>query len=356
MNGKKWCRFVITTFFILLILIGGIVVIIDPYFHYHAPIDGRSYTLDKAEYINDGISRNFDYEAMITGTSMTRGFKTEEAEKLFGKKFVRITYLGEGFKKINDNLNVAIASNPKLDFIIRGIDPIWFVTDENWMGYDSYPEYLYDKKLINDVNYLYNREIIFNDVIPEIIRTIKKEPPKEFDDYISDVKDKQEARKENVLKIYERMEKTEKIIDEAETAEFFDIMNRNIEKNVISTIKNNPDITFYLFIPPYSICWWDGLNQYGVDVLKRRIDMEKVTVENLLECKNVRLFSFSNNFELTCDLNNYRDDIHYTSEVNSKILLWMKEGKYELTKENYNRYIDEITDFYSNYDYDKIFN
>lgn len=353
MNVKKWCGFVIIAFFSLLILIGSIVIIIDPYFHYHTPIEGISYAIDNAEYMNDGISKHFDYNGMITGTSMTRCFQTEEAEALFDKKFVRITYLGEGFKIINDNLKVAIEANPNLDFIIRGVDPIWLVSDENWLGKDEYPNYLFDRNLWNDVNYLYNGEILVNNVFPTLIRTLKKEASKQFDDYVSD--DRESSGKENVLKAYNRSEKTEKIVDPAETAQFFDMMNRNIDKNVISTIMDNPNITFYIFIPPYSICWWDSLNQYGVDVLKRRIDMEKATLEKLLEYENVRLFSFSNNFELTCNLDNYVDEAHYTSEVCSKILLWMKAEEFELTKENYNTYIDEITDFYSNYDYDQIF-
>lgn len=83
--------------------------------------------------------------------------------------------------------------------------------------------------------------------------------------------------------------------------------------------------------------------------------MEQFAIEEILKYENVRLFSFFNNFELTCDLDNYGDEIHYSPEVNSQILIWMKEGKYELTEDNYLDYIDEITDFYCSYDYDAIF-
>ena len=237
--------------------------------------------------------------------------------------------------------------------MIRGVDTLWFVTDENWLGYNEYPDYLYDDVTWNDVNYLYNKEILYNDVISEIVRTIKKEPKDRFDDYGIG---KQQSGKENVLTAYDRPPKEEKIVEQVETDEFFSMMDRNLEKNVIAVIENNPDITFYLFFPPYSICWWDSLNQYGVDVLKRRIDMEQYAIEKLLRYENVRLFSFFNNHELICDLDNYVDDIHYTEEVNSKILVWMKEGKYELTKDNYSDYLSDITGFYCNYDYENIFN
>lgn len=353
MNKKQWCIFVISLYIIIISGIGLLVGIIDPYFHYHAPIKGLAYDLDDAEYRNDGIVKHFSYDAMIIGTSMTRNFKTVEADALFHRNFIRITYLGEGFKIINDNLKKAITSNPDLDLVIRSVDPIWFISDENWTGYNEYPDYLYDDQIWNDVNYIYNKEILFRDVIPEFIGTIKGEPADNFDDYIINQNEKSGA--ENVLNNYIRPEKEIRQIDMAETKEYFDILDKNLEVNVISTIAENPDITFYIFFPPYSICWWDSLNQNGSETLKRRIDMEQYAIEKLLQYENVHLFSFFNNFELICCLDNYIDDIHYTAEINSQILTWMKEGNYQLTADNYLDYINNITKFYTNYDYDQLF-
>ena len=39
----------------------------DPYFHYHGPFSSFSYRLYEERYINDGISRHFNYDAIITG-------------------------------------------------------------------------------------------------------------------------------------------------------------------------------------------------------------------------------------------------------------------------------------------------
>jgi hypothetical protein len=46
------------------------------------------------------------------------------------------------------------------------------------------------------------------------------------------------------------------------------------------------------------------------------------------------------------------DVAHHTGELNSQILVWMKEGRHELTKENYETYCQAVRDFYCNYDYD----
>lgn len=353
MGSRKWSLLFVKIYIAILIIVGGMVVIIDPFFHYHAPMKGLSYSLGKEAYSNDGISKNFEYNAMITGTSMTKAFKIEEAEQLFGKKFVRTTFLGEGFKRINDNLESAIEANPELELVIRSVDAEWFISGEDWLGYEEYPEYLYDDSIWNDTNYIYNKEILVGDLIPEIVRTLRKEPADQFDN--DGVGEEKDGGKEKVLKKYIRPEKEDRIVEESETKEYFYILENNLEKNIISVMKNNPDVTFYLFFPPYSICWWDSLNQRGVDTLKRRIALEEYTIEKILECDNAILFSFNNNYELTCNLNNYIDSIHYIDKVNSGILNWMKKGKYRLTKENYQTYIEEITQFYSNYDYESLF-
>lgn len=94
----------------------------------------------------------------------------------------------------------------------------------------------------------------------------------------------------------------------------------------------------------------------GRGALERRIDLERFAIEHLLCYDNVRLFSFSNNFKSVCDLSNYVDTAHYTGNISSQILYWIKEGQYELTQENYIDYLKEIEEFYSNFDYDSMFN
>ena len=61
------------------IIIGGLlIVVVDPFFHYHAPLESLEYPLirDNERYQNDGILRHFTYDTIITGTSMTENFET----------------------------------------------------------------------------------------------------------------------------------------------------------------------------------------------------------------------------------------------------------------------------------------
>ena len=70
---------------------------------------------------------------------------------------------------------------------------------------------------------------------------------------------------------------------------------------------------------------------------------------------NIKLSSFFNNYNLICDLENYKDMLHYGEDINSKILLWVFNGDYQITKDNYQGYCEGERTFYLNYDYEKIF-
>ncbi len=107
----KWFKKCITALFIL--LIGSVILfwIIDPYFHFHKPFSFVSYRLYDERYINDGISRHFDYDAIITGMSMAQNFKTSEADKFLGVKSVKETFSGADYKEISKNLGRALKYN-----------------------------------------------------------------------------------------------------------------------------------------------------------------------------------------------------------------------------------------------------
>ena len=90
MKAKKWflsCMSVLAGSILIMLLVFWI---FDPYFHYHKPFSFISYRLYDERYINDGISRHFDYDAIITGTSMAQNFKTSEVDALFGVESVKV--------------------------------------------------------------------------------------------------------------------------------------------------------------------------------------------------------------------------------------------------------------------------
>lgn len=85
---------------ILSMLIAALIVIMDPYFHYHKPFGWQKYGWWQERYINDGILKNFDYNAIIAGNSMVENFKVSEFNELFGTETVKVPYSGASFEEV----------------------------------------------------------------------------------------------------------------------------------------------------------------------------------------------------------------------------------------------------------------
>lgn len=350
LTSKKWMIATVGLTIFFLASLGSITVIIDPYFHYRAPLSQLEYPITNERYQNDGIVKHFSYDAIITGTSMTQNFKASEMDELFHANSIKVPLSGGGFKETNELLERAVQANPNISCIVRGLDHALLILDKDWMRYDVefYPNYLYDNFLPNDVNYILNKEILgFSISVLQYTKSGGKTT--DFDAYgnwMSQVT----FGKAAVTTLYQRPVKTEmKEFTEADRQ----MVKSNVQQNVVELVEDNPNIEFYLFFPPYSIYMWDAWKQSGD--LERQLEAEKLEIELLLEHENVKLFSFFQNYEMICNLDNYKDHTHYSEEINSKILQWMSKGTYQLTKENYLDYCDDVRNFYYNYDYDALF-
>ena len=92
MDSKKWLAKCIGSILGAVVLMFALCFVFDPYFHFHKPFSFVRYRLYDERYTNDGISRNFDYDAIVTGTSMAQNFKTSEMDQLFGTRAVKETF------------------------------------------------------------------------------------------------------------------------------------------------------------------------------------------------------------------------------------------------------------------------
>lgn len=351
--GKKWFFTVILTTLMLLGIVAAIIMVVDPFFHYHAPLEGLAYPLlrDNERYQNDGILRNYEYDAMIIGTSMAENFKTSECDELFDVNAVKVPVAGGLYNEIDANIRRALDYNADLKIIIRTMDSLCLLDDKDATKdiYD-YAEYLTNKNPFDDVSYILNKEVLVY-TRKVLDHSNQGNPGTSFDDYANWMEEYRDwFGRFYVVQRYTLGDPagTERILTEEEK----DTIIANVYQNIVCTAEQNPDVIFYVFIPPYSIGYWDELHNDGkIDYM---IDAQQVAIEEILQCPNIKLFSFDNNFDLTCNWDNYTDQCHYGEWVNTQILEWMSEGRYLLTLENYQDYLEEIRNFYNSYDYSSI--
>ena len=346
---KKWfikCMLTIGGTFLTAFLI---LWIFDPYFHFHRPFSFVSYRLYDERYINDGISRHFEYDAIVTGTSMAQNFKKSEMDELFGTNAVKETFSGAGYKEISQNLERALKRNKNLKTVIWTMDANAMIRDKDFQGYDEYPTYLYDDNPFNDVSYIFNKTVWYHGVLQNMVMTLTGQPSTTFDEYSSWDK---ETGYEHVMESYDRWEQKAETAPGLTEADV-EMVTANIQQNFVDLVNRYPDTTFYIFYTPYSICWWDFMNQEGM--INYYFEAELIATKLLLECPNVRLYNFNDKYDIITNLDNYRDKEHYGAHVNSMILQWLSTGDGLVTKDNYRELFEKEKEYYLNYDYESIF-
>ncbi len=349
MSSKKWIMIFFSILLILALITAIIIYTVDPYFHYREPKSFFGYNLENERYINNGILKNFDYDAIITGTSLDENFKTSEFDSLFNYKSIKVPLSGAEYKELADQMKIAIKSNANLKCILYGIKSEDLLNDKDRDDYGEYPTYLYDDNIFNDYRYILSGQALIK-VFKDFSLSLIGKNKSSFDEYVN-WNDEYVFSKEKVLSNYKRI--TDKKESTNLTEEEKNTIIGNINQNLIDIIKENKNITFLLFIAPNSILGWDKISQNG-QILKY-LQAEEILVKSLIEFNNVKFYSFNNNYDLVCNLDNYKDFEHYSEDINSQILHWIKEDKYLLTKENVEEYLKKEKEFYINYDYNSIF-
>ncbi|MFI3215119.1 MAG: hypothetical protein R3Y24_17570 [Eubacteriales bacterium] len=348
-EDKKWFLIFLIAGIIGIGSVALITYIVDPYFHYHAPLEQISYRINEERYMNDGILENFEYQAVITGSSMTQNFKPSEWEALSGQVTVKVPYSGGGFLEISEALQQGIDANDEMETIIWGIDYNGLVRDSEWLAYTEYPSYLYDDNLFNDTYYLLNKWIFYHGVITDLIWTVSGQETTTLDEYGAwDFGYGQETVLSHYVRSEEVVSNWGGLSEESQA-----LVEGNVANNIVELANENPDVTFELFYTPLSIIYWDSVVRSGG--LEQQIEAEKIATELLLECDNINLYSYFNDYDLICNLDYYKDQEHYISEINSEILNWIDSQEGLVTKENYLANLEAEYAFYAAYDYDSIF-
>lgn len=298
--------------------------------------------------MNDGITRNFDYDAVITGTSMAENFKASEFDALFGTKSIKVAYAGGLFKEINDNLKKVFETHPNTKIVLRSLDTFQIIEDKDAMKKADYPAYLTNDIILDDVNYLLNKEILYN-AVRYAASGMNGAEMTSFDDY-ANWQWGQDFDENMALESLLDGEMAEEM--EGLTQKETNMVVDNITQNVISTVEKNPNCNFYFFFQPASVIYYQNLLVNGE---YNKIWEAKMLVSKMLTSyTNVKLFEWDDHYELTSDYTRYIDAIHYKEDVNSEMLRWMYEEKGLLTKYDYQEKLLKCKEFYDNYNYKEI--
>ena len=348
----------ISCFIVIAVLCASLVVYVDPFFHYHAPLVGKNYIMKDQRYLNDGIVKNCDYNAMICGSSMTECFRPSVMDSLWGTKGIKVPFSGGSYYEVGNLMRLSCENNENLQIVIRGLDCNRFFNDKDERDYDdeNYPKYLYDNNYLNDVNYVFNKYAIINSALILIGRG-EAAKPSSFDTY-SNWNNDYAFGKEAILASYNKDLVTPTNVsgsytEDTLTPEEKAIIKANITQNVTDIADAYPNVEFYIYYTPYSIYYLDYYFR-SAELEKQRYAEEYIT-SLLLEHENIHVYSFYMKHELIENPDYYKDLAHHGQDASDMILEWIYNKEGELTKENYKAYYEELEEYYDSFDFDSLF-
>jgi hypothetical protein len=107
-------------------------------------------------------------------------------------------------------------------------------------------------------------------------------------------------------------------------------MVQAFERDAVGLIEANPDVTFDIFFPPYSILQFVAMRDAVPATLKTVYDFTAYAFPKLIKYPNVRLHDFRAAKSITHDLDNYGDVIHHSPAIDLKVLSWLADGTYSV--------------------------
>ncbi len=312
MNGyKKILKRILIISICVLLLIAGTVIMIDPFCHYHKPVPPFKAVLSEKEYQCIGTLRNFDYDAVIAGSSVSENFNNHQFDDHFGCKSIKAIrsygatadlcyFLGEAF----DAQDVR--------YVFYNLDPSSLSMDTDLtFEQTGCPMYLYDRNPVNDLEYLFNKDVLF-ERIPYVIW---KSFSKDYDEGLSyNWGQWKEFNLDMCTGLYIRHSDVTPMHD---VDHYGDLPQKNTDL-LIQHIKAHPDTIFYIYFPPYSMLWWD--NVYREGDTEFYLNAMRECMKSLVGYDNVRLYFFMNDRDVILNLDeNYMDTLHFSPRINEYI-------------------------------------
>lgn len=332
MKYKKCLKKILLVVLTFIFFIMGFNYIIDPFQHYRKSTIYSFNFKGNQRYINPGLAKNYDYKSIIIGTSMTENFSLLKASKIINDP-IKLSIAGGSAFEFNKLLQIAFnKSNNKIEKVLFGIDVYSFLGDFNNLSNGYLPEYLYDDNVLNDYKYLFNIDVL-SDSFKLFLTIFNKSKVDTNYNKMFEWQDSYSSqfKIENVIKSWENRDA---IFNHKSKNWNLELLEDSFDKNIFNLIKENKNIKFYIFYPPYSILTYKDWEEKKI--LDTIVAFKEYIFFRLKSLNNVELYDFQIDNDITFNLNNYKDLTHYSQNINDKIILQIYNKKNLLEEENFN--------------------
>ena len=289
-----------------------------------------------------GLIRSQPFDTVFMGTSLAIHYRQSDIDRVLGVRSLKLAITGSTSKEQSFVLAAALDRHPKR--VIWQMDD-WIFSDAPEVDAEAhFPADLYRRNARGIAGYLFSgamaRESLWilarslpplQPVVAKLTNGVMFKFP------IADVDDINALRPdfdvEGFYNAKAAVAAFRRITDPVRSSYLavgydYTAMVQAFERDAISLIENNPDVTFEIYFPPYSILQFVAMRDAAPATLKAAYDFTSYAFPRLTKFPNVRLHDFRSVQAITHELNNYGDVIHHSPAIDLKVLSLLAERKY----------------------------
>ena len=314
---KRWAIFTLTAAILLLSLCALTVYLVDPFEHNRESAILPLY--DQESYNNPGIAKNYDYNAVILGTSMVEMSHPSVIDECFGVSSVKLPMRGSHTAQMGWQL-AHVLDTHELKLAILAVDAYSLMGPPDDM--EEIYDYLWNDSVPDDVSYLLNLDVLLVRV-PRMLRNLGRSTATKRDDMYqwTDVTFSAQSVFDS-FSFQPQQEMTDPDYRLERSTE-------NIRRHIETYVAAHPETTFKIYMPPYSVAYWYVMTRGGLSEQQYRSRAR--VCELLLDYPNVEIYDYSSRLEWITDLGNYFDYSHHSGAISDAIMRAMAAGENRVT-------------------------
>ncbi|WP_081393956.1 stalk domain-containing protein [Paenibacillus odorifer] len=329
-KSKRFIGYFLLCFSLLALLTALITAFIDPLQFYHRPSWYTPLLSEEERYQNPGLAKNYDYDNIIIGTSMTENFLPSQVDASLGGTTLKLSMEGSTVDEHYKIAKLALETG-KVKQVLWGLDyfslKLATAVDE-----EDFPDYLYDGKLWTDYKYWFNSSV-YKQFISSIKNNLSGEAKQNLE-YLYNWDNKVVFGKQYVAESY--LMACDKELDYGTNEESIEQVKGYFNTYIRPLLEEYPDVQFYFYYPPYSVMRqvaWSASNPVRFN---NQLFMRQWIFEQFEQFPNVKLYDFQAEADWTFNLDLYKDLSHHNGEVNTWIAeaIGQDNSKYRVTSSN----------------------
>jgi len=323
-------RFVATMMAVALGLAAAVMAFnawVDPFQHYRkaerfAP---RFYNAWQ-RYENPGIAKHYDYDRIVTGSSLMECVLPADVDRLMGGRTINLSVSAQTAYDAGRLLSVALATG-KPRHVIMNVDYNAFSGAPDRSGFaEPFPGYLYDDTVLDDLPY-----VLGAGTLRKSLETLLGLHWSRFGTDPSRMWYWADGYQFFAAKAVQGLDPDNLNARFRQPARTLAGMQASFEANLAPLIERHPEVRFSFVYAPYAILVWLDFRQRSQ--LEVTLAFREWLFKRTRAYPNVEIFDFHAEPAIVMDLDHFTDIYHFSPKVSQALIAAMAEGRYRLTPE-----------------------